>query len=538
LTISLPDDINVVEIQPKNIKIADDPVSLLQEALEKPIGNVRPLEEIVKDKNAIAVVVDDATRTFPRDQIVVPFFDLLQEMGVDKDKVTIIIGVGTHANFGAVDDAKIEEILGKKIPASYKVEVHDSAADNLVDYGKTSRGTPIRINKTYSEADCKILITDVSFHYYAGFGGDRKSIVPAIAGDDTINANHAMLMDANATTGNLASNPVNLDMVEGAKKVGADFVINVVAHGTDVIDVKAGELGVAFEEAVNVVKNSFQIGIEKQADLLIVSAGGTPKDINLYQATKAITQTIGAVKSGGQIIFLAECTEGIGHPAFEEWIEDAATQVAGETDHKAKVDKAYDYLATKIKTGFVMGGHKAYFVIREQRQANIAMLSSLDASTVEEKYLFEPIKHADKTMQKDLQAFVDGKIEELKPSTIYVIQAGGELFVTHTSAMGEEKAMISAAKKRVKIGPPFITKYEKSRIVGARALQLSLGAPPLILPELITPDVAEPLLIADIEMKEKVLPIIIRRVLPSKEYADYPLDIFPGDASAITRDVQ
>ena len=141
-------------------------------------------------------------------------------------------------------------------------------------------------------------------------------------------------------------------------------------------------------------------------------------------------------------------------------------------------------------------------------------------------------------MPKSLQAFVDKKIEELKPGTIYVILAGGEMFVTHASAMDEEKAMISNAKKRVKIGPPFITKDQKLRIVGARALQLSLGAPPLILPELITPDIAEPLLIADIEMKEKVLPIIIRRVLPSKEFADYPLDVFPGDASAITRDVQ
>jgi nickel-dependent lactate racemase/DNA-directed RNA polymerase subunit K/omega len=536
ITITLPDSITAEEIHPKEITYSDNPVTLLQDAVEKPIGNVKPLPELVKDKKSIVVVVDDHTRDFPRDAVLIPFFDLLVEMGVDKKKVTIIIGTATHK---APTPEQLEQILGKKIIKDYTVVVHDANAADLVDLGKTSRGTPIRVNKVYHDADCKILLTDVTFHYHAGFGGDRKSILPAICGADCINNNHGLLVDPNARTGNLDGNPVHLDMAEAAKKVGADFVINVVSEsGKDVIDIKAGELGVAFEQAVAVHMAHFNVRLESRADMVIVSSGGYPKDINLYLATKALTQTIDGVKLGGSVVLLAECSDGIGNDNFEAWIDEASKHVAKTKDAADKLAKSFDFLEKKIKSDFVMGGHKAYFIAREAKHAHVSLISGLDAAMISEKYFMEGVSvSSGKTMQKDVQAFIDKKIEEIKPKTIHVIQHGCELLVAYVNRIQAEKNIISDTKRKVRIGPPFITKYEKSRIVGARALQLALGAPPLIAPEFITPDISDPIDIADLELREKVLPIIIRRTLPSKEHEDYPVDIFPGDATAITRDI-
>ncbi len=536
ITVTLPDSITVEEIHPKEIKYSDNPVTLLQDAVEKPIGNVKPLPELVKDKKSIVVVVDDYTRDFPRDAVLIPFFDLLVEMGVDKKKVTIIIGTATHK---APTPEQLEQILGKKIVKDYTVVVHDANAADLVDLGKTSRGTPIRVNKVYHDADCKILLTDVTFHYHAGFGGDRKSIMPAVCGADCINNNHGLLVDPNARTGNLDGNPVHLDMAEAAKKVGADFVINVVSEsGKDVIDIKAGELGVAFEQAVAIHKAHFEVRTESRADMVIVSSGGYPKDINLYLATKALTQTIDGVKLGGSVVLLAECSDGIGNDNFEAWIDEASKHVAKTKDAADKLAKSFDFLEKKIKSDFVMGGHKAYFIAREAKHARVSLISGLDAAMISEKYFMEGVSVSSaKTMQKDVQSFIDKKIEEIKPKTIHVIAHGCELLVSYVNKIQAEKNIISDTKRKVRIGPPFITKYEKSRIVGARALQLALGAPPLIAPEFIPPEMTEPIEIADLELTEKVLPIIIRRTLPSKQHEDYPVDIFPGDATAITKDI-
>jgi nickel-dependent lactate racemase/DNA-directed RNA polymerase subunit K/omega len=468
--------------------------------------------------------------------VLIPFFDLLVEMGVDKKKVTILIGTATHK---APTPEQLEQILGKKIVKDYTVLVHDADASDLVDLGKTSRGTPIRVNKVYHDADCKILLTDVTFHYHAGFGGDRKSIMPAICGADCINNNHGLLVDPNARTGNLNNNPVHLDMMEAAKKVGADFVINVISEsGKDIIDIKAGELGVAFEQAAAIHKKHFNVPLESRADMLIVSSGGYPKDINLYLATKALTQTIDAVRQGGSVVLLSECSDGIGNANYEAWTDEASKHVAKTKDASEKLSKSFEFLEKKIKTDFVMGGHKAYFMAREAKHAAISLFSGLDAAMISEKYFMVGIAPGSaKSMQKDLQSLIDKKIDEIKPKTIYVIPHGCELLVSYVNKIQAQKNIISDTKRKVRIGPPFITKYEKSRIVGARALQLALGAPPLIAPEFITPNIVEPIDIADLELTEKVLPIIIRRTLPSKKYEDYPVDIFPGDATAITKDI-
>ena len=535
ITISIPEGITVKEIHPNDVPVLDDPVSRLQEALEHPVGNVQPLESIMEGKQNIVIVVDDYTRNFPRDTVLIPFFDLLEEYSIDKKNITILIATGTH---DAPDDKKLEQVLGKNILKEYNVEIHDCNAKDLVDVGKTTRGTPVQLNKVYMEADCKVLLTDVSYHYYAGFGGDRKQVLPGISGTEGIAHNHGMLVDPNARAGNLGGNPVHLDMVEAAGMARPDFVVNVIAHGTDLVDVKAGELGVAFSEAARSYNDMFEVQVEQQADMAIVSAGGYPKDINLYQGTKGLTHAIQSVKKNGQIVYLAECSEGIGHAVYEEWIEDASKHVAKTKDFEKRLDKAFTYLSDKIQKNFVMGGHKAWYMLRERKWAKIALLSGLDPKTINEKYFFDAIEATTpKATEKAVQAFIDKAIDETSPGLVYIIPHGGEILVTHANKVRHERIRISNIKKAVKIGPPYITKYEKSRIVGARALQIALGAPPLVDDLLIPEGCTEPIDIADVELSELVLPIIIRRVLPSKAYEDYPIELFEGDAASITKDV-
>ncbi|MHA1792917.1 MAG: nickel-dependent lactate racemase [Promethearchaeota archaeon] len=535
ISITLPDDIEVKEIHAREAKIVEDPINLLYDALEHPLGNVPALEDLVDGKKNIVVVVDDYTRAFPRDAVLIPFFNILEEIGVDRENVTIIIATGTHK---PPDDARIKQVLGDTIPNEYKVVIHDCDADDLVDLGETSRGTKIKVNKIYHEADCKILLTDTTFHYYAGFGGDRKSILPGVSSRETINHNHGMLIDPNSKTGNLDNNPVHLDMVEAANIVGADFVINVIAKGKEIIDIKAGELGVAFMENTRTLKEIFEVEIDRQADLIIVSAGGYPKDINLYQGTKGLTHTKEGVKQGGHVIYIAECVDGIGHAVFEDWINAVNEHIKDCKDDDEITEKACDFLSKKVKNEFVMGGHKAYYLFREKSHASISLLSKLDAKMVKEKYHVEPIPYTTiKTLEKKIQEHVNKKIKELKPKLIYVIPHGGELLITHSNKIEKEIKKITSIKRKVLIGPPFITKYEKSRIIGARALQLALGAPTLISDEYISPNMTEPIDIAEIELREKVLPIIIRRKLPSGEFIDYPIDIFSGDAMTIAKDI-
>lgn len=535
VSLNLPDDIEIIELKPKDVPVVENPEALLLDAVDNPMGDVPPLEELLDGKENIVIVVDDYTRSFPRDAVLIPFFSLIEEMGIDKDTVTIIMGMGSHKE---PTKKQIEEVLGDSLPGEYKVVFHDHKAKDLVDLGKTTRGTPIKINKTYYEADCKILLTDTTFHYYAGFGGDRKSILPAVAGEETINHNHGMLIDPNARTGNLDGNPVHLDMMEVAEKAGVDFVVNVLAKGEDIVDITAGEQGVAFKKTTDTLLKYFEIPVEKQADLIIVSAGGYPKDINLYQGTKGLTHTKEAVKKGGHVIYMAECKEGIGHAVFEEWIGSVNEHIKKCKTDEEKIQKACDFLAKEVQENFVMGGHKAYYLFREKTRASISLLSDLDTDMVESEYHVEPISFtSSKTMQKSLQSHVDSKIKEIDPKLIYVIPHGGAILVTHSNIIQRERKMIRGIKERIKIGPPFITKYEKSRIVGARALQLALGAPPLLSDEVIDPNMSEPIEIAEIELKEKVLPIIIRRVLPSEEFQDYPLDAFYGDAMTIAKDI-
>jgi nickel-dependent lactate racemase len=339
---------------------ASDAMAEVERALKEPIGSKR-LIEIAKPESKVAIVVDDATRKAPTEKMLSPVLAELNAAGVKSENITVVFGCGTHR---AVKPEEAAELLGTEALKLVKTISHDCRATDLVHIGTTkTHGNKVYINRVFAESDVKVLLGDVGFHYYAGYGGGRKSVLPAISGEETIKHNHAMLLHSNARTGILEDNPVHRDMTEAARLAKVDFILNVVENKKgEIVKAFAGDLEQAFMEAVKLVDEMYRVTVDRRADILVVSAGGHPADMNLYQAYKALDNALDAVKRGGVIILVAECPEGHGNQVFYDWM-----MRLGDLKNVER----------EVKRNFVMGGHKAYYLLRALQNHQIILVSSL-----------------------------------------------------------------------------------------------------------------------------------------------------------------
>jgi len=331
----------------------------VQRALDNPLGTTR-LEGLLKPGERVCIVVDDKTRPTPSHLMVRPLLDRLERAGVKGPDITIVFGCGTHKTMQP-DEAG--SLIGEDCARSVMTNVHDAAAPNMVDIGETSFGTKVKINKAFAEADVRILTGDVELHYFAGYGGGRKSVLPAITDAQSNQHNHAFLLDPRARTGNLQGNPVHLDMVEAAHLLKVDFTVNLVSNSCNqVVRVFAGDMDRVLQEGVNLIDAMFKVPVESAADVVVVSPGGYPSDIDLYQAYKGVDSALNIVKEGGVIVLVAECIEGYGHNAFYDWMLRY---------------KTFDEMQKEVKRGFVLGGHKAYYLMKALEKARIVLVSTL-----------------------------------------------------------------------------------------------------------------------------------------------------------------
>ncbi|MEM2098413.1 MAG: nickel-dependent lactate racemase [Candidatus Bathyarchaeia archaeon] len=347
-------------IQPKEQYGVADARAEVERSLREPIGTKR-LVEIAKPEHKVAIVVDDATRDTPSSTMLLPVLTELNTAGVRDENITVIFGCGTHR---AVTAEEATALLGDDILKRIKVVSHDCKAQDLVYVGTTkTHGNKVYLNRVFAEADMRILLGDVNFHYYAGYGGGRKSVLPAVAGEETIKHNHALLLHANSRTGILAGNPVHEDMVEAARLAKVNFIVNVVTNSKgEIVKAFAGDLEQAFLEAVKLVDSMYRVTIDRRADIVVVSAGGAPADINLFQAYKALDNALMVVKRGGIVILVAECVEGHGNAVFYDWMARFGELKAVERE---------------IKRNFILGAHKAYYLLKALQNHQIILVSSL-----------------------------------------------------------------------------------------------------------------------------------------------------------------
>jgi len=347
-------------INPKELPAAADATAEIERAIANPIGSKR-LTEMSKPDCKVAIVVDDATRHAPSHIMLLPVLHELNSAGVKDENVTVIFGCGTHR---AVTDEEACKLLGEEACKRVRTVSHDCRAADLVHVGNTkTHGNKIALNRVFAEADIKVLLGDVGFHYYAGYGGGRKSVLPAVAGEESIKYNHAMLLNPSARTGILQDNPVHKDMTEAARLAKVDFIVNTISNSKgEIVKAFAGDLEQAFNEAVKAVDDMYRVQVERRADIVVTSPGGYPADMNFFQAYKALDNALAVVKRGGVVILVAECTEGHGNQVFYDWMQRLGDLKSVERE---------------IKRNFVLGGHKAYYLLKALQNHTIILVSSL-----------------------------------------------------------------------------------------------------------------------------------------------------------------
>ncbi len=363
--LSLPDAAPRKILHMPHIEPLKDAAETIKEALRNPVGSV-PLGQYVNPGDSVCLLVNDSTRVARSDFFLPILVDELVEAGVAESDIFILFTNGTHRN---LEHEEMVELVGENTArriAMYNHDCHDES--NLVYMGETSRGTPIYLNQQAAQADKCILTGSIVYHFFAGFGGGRKALIPGVAGYDTIRANHSLMMEEQARLGMLEGNPVHEDQLEAARMVGGGFLLNVVLdEAKNFLAVFAGDMEQAHLQGCEFVQQAYGVVIDQLADVVIASCGGYPKDINIYQAQKTLENAVQAVKPGGQVILLACCPEGVGSDIYEQWAQKYETM---------------EEIGDALKANFQLGGHKAYAVSRAQKLGTVFLVSGLDPDKV------------------------------------------------------------------------------------------------------------------------------------------------------------
>jgi len=325
IEINLDPSWNVDVFRPKKQEVIKNPVEIIRKNIKDPIGS-HPLRDIVKKKissQRVCIVVDDATRPVPSHIIIEALIKELNEYGIGQAQIDILIATGLH-HPSSWDE--IENIVGKKLTRHMNILGHPATDKIYLKYlGESSNGIPIYVNKQFYECDLKILTGYVEPHFFFGFSGGRKSLIPGIAGEETILGNHSAdnIASPYARFGIYKENPMHQNSLEIARKIGVDFIVNVcINEEHKITQVAAGDLEKAHEYLVDYqLKHVFREMIELY-DIVVCGNGGYPLDLNLYQAVKSMALGEMAVKEGGTIISVNECSEGvgIGQDKFKELI--------------------------------------------------------------------------------------------------------------------------------------------------------------------------------------------------------------------------
>ncbi|MBM7554476.1 nickel-dependent lactate racemase [Thalassobacillus pellis] len=322
LSLDLPEQSFLVE--PKNLPGLKEEEKVIRQALANPIGTP-PLKDMVKSSDTVAIVISDITRPTPN-HILVPL--LIEELKhVPLENFVIINGTGTHR-----DQTREEfvQMLGEWVVNNIRIinnHCHDK--ETLVNLGESKFGCDVYLNKEYVEADFRIVTGFIEPHFFAGFSGGPKGIMPGIAGIETIMTFHnaRMIGDPRSTWGNMNDNPVQEMTREINRMCKPHFMLNVTLNREkDISAVFAGELYKAHDKGCAFAKEHAMIRCEERFDVVIASNSGYPLDQNLYQAVKGMSAAHKIVKKGGTIIIAAECADGLpSHGNYSKIFEMADT---------------------------------------------------------------------------------------------------------------------------------------------------------------------------------------------------------------------
>jgi nickel-dependent lactate racemase len=295
--------------------VGEEPRKLVREALLNPIGT-RPLSELAVQKRNACIVVCDVTRPVPNPIILPEVLSVLEQVGIERAKITILIATGTHRGNSPEE---LQAMLGTEGMACRVVNHDCTAHDDMIALGTSPHGVPIFLNRHFVMADLKITIGMIEPHFMAGFAGGRKMVMPGVAGLETIQAWHspAFLEHPLATNGAVAGNPVHEEARWIANQCRPDFIVDVALdRSRQISKVFAGDMDQAWMKGVEFVRNLTEDTVEGPIDICVTTCGGFPLDLTFYQTVKGIVGPLPIVRAGGAIIVASACDEGVGNPHF------------------------------------------------------------------------------------------------------------------------------------------------------------------------------------------------------------------------------
>lgn len=324
LRVNIPDQAQV--FTPHFVPGLPDEPAAIRAALRNPIGSPA-LSQMVHPGQKVVVVHTDITRATPNDRLLPVLLAELEAAGIAPADITLLNGLGTHR---PQTDAELRQMLGSAVVDRYRCIQHNCYDDaNLVSLGETSLGHPVRINRTYLEADVRILTGFIEPHLFAGFSGGPKAVLPSLAGAESVFTNHGvkMLQHSNATWGITHGNPVWEEMLEMALRTRPDFLLNVAMNTRhEITGVFAGDLQAAHQAGCEFVASTAMVPFDEPFDVVLTTNSGYPLDQNLYQSIKGMSAAIRAVRPGGTIIMAAACQDGIpNHGRYIELLQQAGS---------------------------------------------------------------------------------------------------------------------------------------------------------------------------------------------------------------------
>ncbi|MEW6752622.1 MAG: nickel-dependent lactate racemase [Candidatus Latescibacterota bacterium] len=320
LTVEVPERAQVMQMAPA--PGLDRVTGRLEEALAHPTA-APPLHQVAAGRQSACVVISDITRPVPNAVILPPLLRVLEEAGIPRQRITILIGTGLHR---PNEGEELVSLVGAEVAGTYRVENHRARQrETLAHIGQTSCGAPIWIDRLYLEADLKVATSLIEPHLMAGYSGGRKAICPGIMGVDTMRVLHgpALMGDPRSAEGIIAGNPFHRQALEVAQKAGVDFTLNVSMNAErQVTGIFAGDLEKAHAAGVRFVEEHNAAYLDEAVDIAVTTSAGYPLDLTFYQAIKGLTAVLPIVRPGGTIVIAARCAEGVGGPEFRRLVLD------------------------------------------------------------------------------------------------------------------------------------------------------------------------------------------------------------------------
>ncbi len=364
LTFHLPDSFKVDTLLPESMQPIEDVKHIVHQALTDPLGN-RNLEDFI-GAASVGIAINDKTRPISKPNPLPYLLEHLEKLDFPKEAVTLFVGSGTHK---PMSEEELHQILDDDIIAQYRIVVHDCDQSPMVQLGITTYQTPVWVNEAFYNCDLKITVGNIEPHHFMGFSGGVKTAAIGLVRRDTITANHAMLTMDQARSGLFYVNPMRRDLEEIGQKIGIHFTLGTILNeNKEIIQLLFGSPTSVMKAAIPLIRSLFGVTVPAPYDLMIASPGGSPKDINFYQAQKGLTHAARITKDGGWVLLLAACPEGSGSPAYEDYIQSVES-------HQAVLDD--------FKSGFFqVGPHKAFQIAREAVRVNIVLVSDIPPDLV------------------------------------------------------------------------------------------------------------------------------------------------------------